>query len=63
MHIHKPDWHTLGTHIGHTIHDPRFWVGFALVTLYALMIVMMILSKPGSGTIRNPVSPIYPYIP
>ena len=62
MHMHKPDWHSLGMHIGHTIHDPHFWAGFTLAVLLALMIITLILSKPGSGTVRNPITPIYPYI-
>ena len=59
VHWHKPDWHTVGTHLDHIIHDPRFWAALALVILLGAMIVAAFFTKP-SG---NPVMPTYPYMP
>jgi hypothetical protein len=64
MHMHKPDWHTVGQRLDHLIHDPRFWAVLALGTLLTLMILSVILAKPVIGEFGSPSTfPIYPYVP
>ena len=58
--MHKPDWHTMGTHLEHIIHDPRFWAAIALAILLGLMILTTIFSEPGTYSGHTP---IYPYLP
>jgi hypothetical protein len=65
IHGHKPDWHAVGVHFGHLVHDPRFWAAIALIILLGLIISAMVFSKVESATTRpwNPVSPYVPYMP
>ena len=64
VHAHRPDWHAVGIHLGHVIHDPRFWAAVALAVLLGAMILAVILSKFGdSGMPMRPVYPTYPYMP
>lgn len=63
MHMHRPDWHTMGIHLGHAIHDPRFWASLALAVLLGAMILAAILSQSADGTPIRPVYPTYPYMP
>ena len=63
VHPHKPDWHTMGTHLGHLVRDPRFWAGFALAVLLGLMVLAMVLTESSRGTAMTPIYPIYPYMP
>ncbi len=63
VHMHRPDWHTMGIHLGHAIHDPRFWASLALAVLLGAIILAAILSKSGSGTPTRPIYPTYPYMP
>ena len=64
MHMHKPDWHTMGIHLGHVVHDPRFWAGLALAVLLGLMILATIFTQSTNGTTTMPNTyPGYPYLP
>ena len=63
VHMHRPDWHTMGIHFGHLIHDPRFWAGFTLAVLFGLMVLAAILTKSTGGTTLTPTYPMYPYMP
>jgi len=63
MHIHKPQWHTLGMHLEHLIHDPRFWAVVAMVILFGLMILMVTMSSPHTVAGPRPMYPMYPYMP
>jgi len=63
MHPHKPDWHILEAHIGHLVHDPRFWSALALVVLFGLLVLMAIYTKTTGQTTLPPTYPGYPYMP
>ena len=62
MHLHRPDWHAMKLHMGHMVHDPRFWATVALIILFALMILMTIFTKGGSVSprINYPYNPYWP---
>lgn len=62
-HIHKPDWHTVGLHLDHLIHDPRFWAALALAVLLALMVLTTIFAGSGGYSDDSGHTPIYPYMP
>lgn len=62
MHLHKPNWRTIGIRLEHLIHDPRFWAIIALGILFILMILTSIYSKGGQEMII-PIGPMNPYIP
>lgn len=62
MHMHKPDWHAMRLHLGHMVHDPRFWATLALIVLFGLMILTTILSKDSTSTPVN-MTPFNPYWP
>jgi len=63
MHMHKPNWHTVGVRFDHMIHDPRFWAVLALAALFGLMVLAAILSESTGGTTMTPIYPTYPYVP
>jgi hypothetical protein len=63
VHWHKPDWHSMGIHLGHVIHDPRFWATLALVMLFGLMIATVIFSMTDGTPATRAYPPIYPYMP
>ena len=62
MHRHKPNWHAVGIHLEHIIHDPRFWASLVVALLLGLIILMAILSNPAGGTPMRPLYPMYPYM-
>ena len=63
VHRHKADWHTLGTHLSHITHDPRFWAALAMTILLLAMIIAAIYSKSAGTTPLGPTYPSYPYVP
>ncbi|OQY06575.1 MAG: hypothetical protein B6I25_03675 [Planctomycetales bacterium 4572_13] len=63
MHPHTPDWHTLGVHLGHLAHDPRFWAVLALAVLFGLMALAVILAGSGGPAPSTPIYPMSPYMP
>ena len=63
MHLHKPNWHAMGVHFGHLVHDPRFWAAIALIILFGLMILASIMTKTSNMTPMPRTYPGYPYLP
>lgn len=63
IHMHKISWHEAGVHIGHWIHDPRFWGILGLIILFVLMALTLALTKPATSSTTSPIIPRYPYAP
>ena len=61
MHMHKVEWHEMGMHIRHWIHDPRLWVAIAAIIAFGLILLTAWLSELGPVSPNRPVSPMYPY--
>ncbi len=62
---HMREWihtHNIDRHIGHWIHNPRFWALVALILVIALLIATALWSRtlPNSGARPFPTYP-YPY--
>ena len=61
IHVHKVNWHEFGVHLGHMVHDPRFWATVALATLLGVIVLMAIMTKSTGNIGSSPVFPTYPY--
>jgi hypothetical protein len=63
MHMHKVDWHRAGVHMGHWIHDPRFWAIIAVTVAVGLLILgMWLTAAKANGTYPYHGYPMYPYL-
>lgn len=62
MHMHGLDWHKAGVHVGHWIHDPRFWAILAAIVVFALMIIGMLLTPLRADSGNHYRYPMYPYL-
>ena len=63
-HRHLREWmhtHTIGEHLRHWTHDPRFWAAVALAILLVLTLGAFFLS--GRSNRAVPRFPNYPYVP
>ena len=61
-HIHMPDRHYFALHLGHLVHDPRFWLVLAAVAFLAFLIGVTIWGiLYGESGMETPLSPYYRY--
>jgi hypothetical protein len=62
-HWHLPDWPAVKSHLGHWVHDPRFWAAVILGILVILMLITSFIANQGVSTSSPPYRyPIYPYL-